>query len=79
MIQTITPQLKVWQQSDLCKVIVISNRSTSRAFCAGGDVKSNSWFNLILGIVNGLKSDDPKAVEIQLKFFEEEYVYLNLI
>ncbi|KAI8910779.1 ClpP/crotonase-like domain-containing protein [Gorgonomyces haynaldii] len=65
MIYTMTPQLIAWQESDLCKVIVISS-ADPKAFCAGGDVKT---------VVQLAQKKDPKALE----FFEQEYKLNHLI
>lgn len=32
--------LKAWQYSDLVKVVILMSQPGSKAFCAGGDVKS---------------------------------------
>ncbi|KAJ3327257.1 hypothetical protein HDU91_004422, partial [Kappamyces sp. JEL0680] len=78
MVYTMTPQLKAWQESELCKVIVLSNLAGAKAFCAGGDVKSLS-LAANLGIVLGIQSQKPEDIATQLKFFEEEYKLNHLI
>ena len=70
MVRLITPQLKAWQESELCKVIIISNLPQTKAFCAGGDVKSISL---------SMKSQDHHELEKALEFFEEEYKLNHLI
>ncbi|KAI8925379.1 ClpP/crotonase-like domain-containing protein [Entophlyctis helioformis] len=70
MINTMTPQLQAWQDSDLCKVIVLDAAPGSRAFCAGGDVKN---------IVQTASTRQPDDVAQALKFFEEEYRLNHLI
>lgn len=72
------------QESDLCKVIVVSNLKESKAFCAGGDVKSKILsravlVNLFVEVVLGIKSQDPKNIAEQLQFFEQEYKLNHLI
>lgn len=69
MIYSITPQLQAWQDSDLCKVIVLAAQN-GKAFCAGGDVKN---------IVSTVKSGVKNAHATALKFFEEEYKLNHLI
>lgn len=51
MIRMMMPQMQVWDQSDLCHLIVLMKNLGSKAFCAGGDVKGN----IILGISFGLQ------------------------
>ncbi|KAJ3147559.1 hypothetical protein HDU86_007957 [Geranomyces michiganensis] len=70
MVQNITPQLQVWAESNLCKVVVLTNTEDSRAFCAGGDVK---------GLVLQASSGKPEDIAKSLKFFEEEYKLNHLI
>ncbi|KAJ3157862.1 hypothetical protein HDU89_000241 [Geranomyces variabilis] len=70
MVQNITPQLQVWEESNLCKVVVLTNTEDSRAFCAGGDVK---------GLVIQASSGKPEDIAKSLKFFEEEYKLNHLI
>ncbi|TPX56211.1 hypothetical protein PhCBS80983_g04687 [Powellomyces hirtus] len=70
MVQNIVPQLQVWEESNLCKVIVITNSDDSKAFCAGGDVKT---------IVQQASSGKPEDIAKSLKFFEEEYKLNHLI
>ncbi|KAK9762685.1 3-hydroxyisobutyryl-CoA hydrolase [Basidiobolus ranarum] len=60
IIRQIYPQLKNWENSDKCKIIIIKS-STPKAYCAGGDV---------VEVVKGVKNQDPNAI----KFFEEEYL-----
>ena len=78
------------QESDLCKVIMVSNLKESKAFCAGGDVKSrntglathsNQVLNMktYIEVVLGIKSQDPKDIAEQLLFFEQEYKLNHLI
>ncbi|CAG8653964.1 7404_t:CDS:2 [Acaulospora morrowiae] len=38
MIRNMTPQLQVWNESDLCKVIILKSTGNT-FFCSGGDVK----------------------------------------
>ncbi|RKP35764.1 ClpP/crotonase-like domain-containing protein [Dimargaris cristalligena] len=59
MVRAMTPQLLAWEQSDLCKVIILKS-SAARAFCAGGDVKK---------VVELVQAKD----EHYAQFFEEEY------
>ncbi|KAK9717293.1 3-hydroxyisobutyryl-CoA hydrolase [Basidiobolus ranarum] len=59
MIRQIYPQLQAWEQSDLCKVILMKSNSP-KAYCAGGDV---------VEVVKGAANNDPNS----LRFFEEEY------
>ncbi|KAJ1549616.1 hypothetical protein HK405_004261 [Cladochytrium tenue] len=70
MVQLMTPQLKAWNESDLCKVILLMAASGSRAFCAGGDVKD---------IVLKAKTRRAEEVAAGLKFFEQEYQLNHLI
>ncbi|KAJ2994890.1 hypothetical protein HDV02_001256 [Globomyces sp. JEL0801] len=70
MINLITPQLQVWENSDLCKVIVLSSSPSSPAFCAGGDVKD---------IVLTARSQSNEDIETAFKFFEEEYKLNHLL
>ncbi|RKP10707.1 ClpP/crotonase-like domain-containing protein, partial [Thamnocephalis sphaerospora] len=65
MVRTMTPQLQAWEQSDLCKVIMLKS-DHPKAFCAGGDVKN---------VISLAKKKDPTA----LSFFEEEYQLNHLI
>ncbi|KAJ3190347.1 hypothetical protein HDU85_000643 [Gaertneriomyces sp. JEL0708] len=69
MIQNMLPQLQVWQDSDLCKVIVLT-AVDGPAFCAGGDVKS---------VVKGAMSGKAEELAQSVKFFEEEYRLNHLI
>ncbi|ORX88709.1 ClpP/crotonase [Basidiobolus meristosporus CBS 931.73] len=59
MIRQIYPQLQAWDQSELCKVILMKSNSP-KAYCAGGDV---------VDVIKKAQNKDPGA----LKFFEEEY------
>ncbi|KAK9768019.1 3-hydroxyisobutyryl-CoA hydrolase [Basidiobolus ranarum] len=59
MIRQIYPQLQAWEQSDLCKVILMKSNNP-KAYCAGGDV---------VEVTQGAKNNNPNS----LKFFEEEY------
>ncbi|CAG8503292.1 10539_t:CDS:2 [Ambispora leptoticha] len=43
MIRSITPQLQAWNESNLCKVIILK-ATGSKAFCAGGDVRAATFF-----------------------------------
>ncbi|KAL2917801.1 3-hydroxyisobutyryl-CoA hydrolase [Polyrhizophydium stewartii] len=70
MIYAMTPQLQAWQDSDLCKVIVLAKADGNRAFCAGGDVKT-----LAQQSATGLPDQIAKSV----KFMEEEYKLNHLI
>ncbi|KAJ3020289.1 hypothetical protein HKX48_001060 [Thoreauomyces humboldtii] len=70
MIENIVPQLQVWEDSNLCKVVVLTNPEDSKAFCAGGDVKS---------LVLQAQSGKPEDIAQSLKFFEEEYKLNHLI
>ncbi|KAJ1552559.1 hypothetical protein HK405_010859, partial [Cladochytrium tenue] len=70
MVQLMTPQLKAWDESDLCKVILLMAASGSRAFCAGGDVKD---------IVLKAKTRREEELAAALKFFEQEYQLNHLI
>ncbi|RKO86532.1 ClpP/crotonase-like domain-containing protein, partial [Blyttiomyces helicus] len=70
MVYNMTPQLEAWQDSDLCKVIVLKNTEGDKAFCAGGDVK-----NIILQAKSGKLEDVAKSI----KFFEEEYRLNHLL
>jgi 3-hydroxyisobutyryl-CoA hydrolase len=70
MVRLITPQLQAWQESELCKVIVITNLPKTKAFCAGGDVKSISL---------AMKSGNPEELQKSLEFFQEEYKLNHLI
>ncbi|TPX61970.1 hypothetical protein SpCBS45565_g07134 [Spizellomyces sp. 'palustris'] len=69
MVNNIVPQLQVWEESNLCKVIVLTSVE-GRAFCAGGDVKA---------LVTGALSGKPEDLAEALKFFEEEYQLNHLI
>ncbi|CAG8443405.1 2026_t:CDS:2 [Acaulospora colombiana] len=66
MIRSMTPQLQVWNESDLCKVIILKSTG-SKSFCAGGDVKR----------VLQLKEAGEHVEAV--KFFEEEYQLNHLI
>ncbi|CAG8435187.1 4601_t:CDS:2 [Funneliformis mosseae] len=69
MVRNMTPQLQAWNESHLCKVIILKARE--KAFCAGGDVKR--VVELATKEKNG--EDDLRA----LQFFEEEYQLNHLI
>ncbi|KAI9197407.1 ClpP/crotonase-like domain-containing protein [Polychytrium aggregatum] len=70
MVRNITPQLLVWDDSELVKNIVMLPAEGSRAFCAGGDVT---------GIVSMVKSSNPEVVKEGFNFFKEEYELNHLI
>ncbi|KAL5031832.1 hypothetical protein BDV3_000496 [Batrachochytrium dendrobatidis] len=70
MVYAITSQLKTWKDSDLCKVIVLANVEGSRAFCAGGDVKT---------LVLKASSGKPEDIAQSCKFMEEEYKLNHMI
>lgn len=59
MIRNIAPQLQAWEQSDICKVIILKSNHP-KAFCAGGDVKI---------VAEAGANKDPEAPT----FFYEEY------
>lgn len=63
MVNSIAPQLKVWEESSLCQAIVITG-ATDRAFCAGGDVVS---------VVKAMESKDPMLLDNARDFFRNEY------
>lgn len=63
MVNSIAPQLKVWEESTLCQAIVVTGNE--RAFCAGGDVVS---------VVKAMKSKDPIALDQARDFFRNEYI-----
>ncbi|KAI9592641.1 ClpP/crotonase-like domain-containing protein [Syncephalis fuscata] len=65
MVRTMTPQLEAWDQSDLCKVIMIKS-DHPKSFCSGGDVKT---------VIEKAKANDANA----LTFFKEEYRLNHLI
>ncbi|KAH6570824.1 hypothetical protein BASA60_007547 [Batrachochytrium salamandrivorans] len=70
MVYAMTSQLQAWKDSDLCKVIVLSNVEGSRAFCAGGDVKS---------LVKRASSGKQEDIDHSVKFMEEEYKLNHMI
>jgi len=59
MIRNIAPQLLAWEQSDICKVIIMKSNHP-KAFCAGGDVKI---------VAEAGQRKEPDAAT----FFKEEY------
>ncbi|CAG8762771.1 1871_t:CDS:2, partial [Racocetra persica] len=66
MIRKITPQLQAWNESDLCKVIILK-ATGNKAFCAGGDVKR---------VIENVEHGEGQHA---IKFFEEEYQLNHLI
>lgn len=66
MIRNMTPQLQAWNESDLCKVIILK-ATGNKAFCAGGDVKR---------VINDMEQGEEQHA---IKFFEEEYQLNHLI
>ena len=83
MIRAMTPQLQAFEESDICKIILL--KGTGRAFCAGGDVKGilRPWcvvatlFNTrgFIEVITLAKKNDPNAVH----FFREEYQLNHLL
>ncbi|KAI9291008.1 ClpP/crotonase [Neoconidiobolus thromboides FSU 785] len=59
MIRNMTPQLESWEQSDLCKVILLKSNHP-KAFCSGGDIKA---------LASSAKNKDSNGAT----FFKEEY------
>ncbi|KAG9306831.1 hypothetical protein G9A89_005732 [Geosiphon pyriformis] len=74
MVRNITPQLQAWNESDLCKVIIIKGTG-SKAFCAGGDVRE------VIELAEREKRQYPQRNQSlnALKFFKEEYQLNHLI
>ncbi|RKO99632.1 hypothetical protein CXG81DRAFT_5398, partial [Caulochytrium protostelioides] len=70
MIDNMVPQLQAWQDSELCKVIVITNDAQHRAFCAGGDIAT---------VVKQASSGKPEEMALAVQFFEAEYKLNHLI
>ncbi|ORZ35738.1 ClpP/crotonase-like domain-containing protein [Catenaria anguillulae PL171] len=66
MIRTMTPQLKAWESSDACNVILLRS-DHKKAFCAGGDVKT-----LVEHINKG-------EFELATQFMKEEYQLNHMI
>ncbi|KAJ3279548.1 hypothetical protein HK104_001377 [Borealophlyctis nickersoniae] len=62
--------IQVWEESDLCHVIVLTSPDDCKAFCAGGDVKR---------VVQLAQSRQPEDIAEALRFFEEEYKLNHLI
>ncbi|RIA84752.1 ClpP/crotonase-like domain-containing protein [Glomus cerebriforme] len=70
MVRNMTPQLQAWNESDLCKVIILKANG-KKAFCAGGDVKR---------VVELAKREKSVVGGIRpLQFFEEEFQLNHLI
>ncbi|KAI9340844.1 ClpP/crotonase-like domain-containing protein [Obelidium mucronatum] len=69
MINLITPQLKVWDESDHTKVILLTSVEGCRSFCAGGDVKA----------MMRARSKSPADLAFAMKFIESEYRLNHLI
>ncbi|KAJ3007643.1 UNVERIFIED_CONTAM: hypothetical protein HDU68_003415 [Siphonaria sp. JEL0065] len=69
MINLITPQLKVWDESDHTKVILLTSVEGCRSFCAGGDVKA----------MMRARSQAPADLAFAMKFMESEYRLNHLI
>jgi 3-hydroxyisobutyryl-CoA hydrolase len=69
MINLYAPQLRAWNDSDLCKII-LQTSAHPKSFCAGGDVK---------GIVKLLPADCSHVPLPALQFFEQEYKLNHLI
>ncbi|KAI8836552.1 ClpP/crotonase-like domain-containing protein [Chytriomyces cf. hyalinus JEL632] len=63
MIDLITPQLEVWNESDAAKSILVTSIEGSRSFCAGGDVKA----------MLGARSQKATDFALAIKFIESEY------
>ncbi|OLL22224.1 3-hydroxyisobutyryl-CoA hydrolase, mitochondrial [Neolecta irregularis DAH-3] len=63
MIEGITPRLLEWENSELAKIIVLKSNGT-RAFCAGGDVKS---------LVTFLQQKDSAGISQAVAYFRKEY------
>ncbi|GES75591.1 ClpP/crotonase-like domain-containing protein [Rhizophagus clarus] len=70
MIRNMTPQLQAWNESDLCKVIILKANG-KKAFCAGGDVKR------VVELAKKEKNGEVGAKPLQ--FFEEEFQLNHLI
>ncbi|GET63005.1 uncharacterized protein OCT59_022899 [Rhizophagus irregularis] len=70
MIRNMTPQLQAWNESDLCKVIILKANG-KKAFCAGGDVKR------VVELANRKKNGEVGVRP--LRFFEEEFQLNHLI
>ncbi|RIB09845.1 3-hydroxyisobutyryl-coenzyme A hydrolase [Gigaspora rosea] len=75
MIRNMTPQLQAWNESDLCKVIILK-ATGNKAFCAGGDVKHVKRLCTLLGVINDMEQGEEQHA---VKFFEEEYQLNHLI
>ncbi|CAG8502230.1 5742_t:CDS:2 [Paraglomus occultum] len=71
MVRNMTPQLQAWNESDLCKVIIIKGAG-DKAFCAGGDVTS------VVRLAEQEKTETTEEGNA-LRFFEEEYQLNHLI
>ncbi|KAI8619896.1 ClpP/crotonase-like domain-containing protein [Chytriomyces sp. MP71] len=63
MIHLMTPQLKVWDESDATKSILLTSIEGSRSFCAGGDVRA----------MLPAKSKKAADLAMAMKFIESEY------
>ena len=68
MIRKIIPRLLEWKRSDMANVILISGAGT-RAFCAGGDVKTIAELNM----------EGPDGQKESQKYFGLEYTLDHLI
>ncbi|RKP25597.1 ClpP/crotonase-like domain-containing protein [Syncephalis pseudoplumigaleata] len=77
MVRAMTPQLQAWDQSDLCKVIMIKS-DHPKAFCSGGDTNGSCLTTAMMmwiAVIEKAKEQDVDA----LTFFKEEYQLNHLI
>ncbi|KAJ3021834.1 UNVERIFIED_CONTAM: hypothetical protein HDU68_009435 [Siphonaria sp. JEL0065] len=63
MIKIMAPKLKVFEESDVTKSILLTNVEGSRAFCSGGDIKA-----LLKG-----SSGKPEDIATSVGFMQSEY------